>query len=142
MNIFGLLDYLKMKASPKICLLLFGMGIVYCIGLDMLGVGTLTPRPVSGFLALPVPDYIILPALYFITAFVVGLLSKRRLDAIIYAASLGQIQLFMPFLLEVLFFHTGSTIEIMWRMLCGLPLTFLASVIAFSIKSLFKKSNR
>lgn len=141
MNIFDIFDYSKMKASPKLCLVLFALGGAVGIVLDMLGIGSFTPEPVCGFLSLPVPDFIVLPALYLFAAILTGALSKRPFDSVIYGAALGQCQFLLPFILEVVFIHSGETFGVFWRMLCGLPMTFLAAGAAYSVKALIIKAS-
>lgn len=142
MSPFDLFDYSKMKARPSICLLLFAAGGGLGVTADMLGVGSFTVEPVLGLVSLPLPDPLILAGVFAAAALIVGALSKRQLDALIYGASLGQCQFLLPFFIGVCFMQSEDGFGIIWRCLCGLPLTLIFSAIGFRLGSLLRSRDK
>ncbi len=128
--------------KQKLCMLLFAAGIVISLICDLAGIGAVAPGLVfDSSVKIPVPDYIIVPAVYAAASVIVGLATKRRWNAPIYGACLGQAQLLLPI---ILFFvlHQGNAFDIFWRSMCGLPLTACISGAAYSVKQLVKGSTK
>ncbi len=126
--------------KQKLCLLLFAAGIVMSLIFDLVGIGAVAPGLVfDSSVKFPLPDHIIVPAVYSAAAVIVGLATKRKGNSPIYGACLGQAQLLLPI---ILFFvlHEGNAFGILWRSLCGLPLTACISGAAYSVKQLVKNS--
>lgn len=134
-------NLLKIRTRPKVCLILFILGAVLCIVLDILGVTSITIKSVfNSPIDLPVPSWVILPLTYIILGAVTGILSKRPYDAAFYGACLGQCQTLLPIIAFYFILHTGNEFEMFWRALCGIPLSASFAGIAFYTKRLITKS--
>ncbi len=121
--------------NRKLCLALFAVGALLCLALELCGVAAATPRMLFGRTAdFPVPDAAIVAAVYAAAAVVTGAMSKRStVNAVIYGACLGQCQLLLPMILTVTLYRADSA-DVLWRSLCGMPLTACAAGAVFSVK--------
>ena len=126
-------------ADQKKCLILFAAGGLNCVLLDLIGVGSaVSARLFRTPMDFPLPDVIVLPLFYTAAGIIVGLLAKRVFEALSFGACFGQCQFLLP---AIMYMITGSgePMDIVWRTLCGIPLTAAAAFISFTIKRLIRK---
>lgn len=137
------MQYYNLKTSQRFSLILFISGGLLSVILDLLGIGSVTPQAVFNTpVNIPVPDFIAVPAVFAAAGIIVGLVSKTQAAAVIYGIAAGQCQFFLPLIVYLFILHSGTPFDVMWRSLCGLPLTTAFSGIAFSIKTLVGNSNK
>ena len=120
-------------------LILFLSGALICITLDLIGVTSITVQSVFDTpIVCPIPSYIMLPFTYLFLGVIVGLISKNGYNAAFYGACIGQCQMLFP-IIACFIMQTGSSFDVLWRSLCGLPLSTSFSGIAFYLKKLITK---
>lgn len=124
--------------NQKLCLLLFAAGVAISVAADLLGISAVTVEPVFGKQIIPVDPVILTACIYAAGGIITGIMTKRRGNAPFYGASLGQCQFLLP---AIMYMITGSgePMDIVWRTLCGIPLTAAAAFISFTIKRLIRK---
>lgn len=129
----------RIKTKAFICLILFILGAIISVALDMIGITSISTEPVFSF-ALSMPDFAqyLLPVVFIIAGLVTGLLSKNNTDAVIYGSCIGQCQTLLPLIAFYFILHNGTDFEIWCRALCGLPVTAAFAGIGFSLKALIK----
>lgn len=133
------LDLSAIRAKPQMCLILFIIGGIACVILDLLGVSSISDETLlRSSVEFPLPAQVMLPVTYIALGAVIGLFSGRLTDAAIYGACLGQCQFILPIVIYYLFLHSGTAFEIWWRALCGPVLALSFAGISFSIKNLLK----
>lgn len=129
----------RIGTKPKTGLILFISGAIVCIMLDLIGVTSITTESVFNTpIECSVPSFIILPAVYILLGIIIGLTAKNPYNAAFYGACIGQCQMLFP-IIAFLVLHTGHGFDVLWRSICGLPLSTSFSGIAFWLRKLISK---
>ena len=127
-------------ADQKKCLILFAAGGLYCVLLDLIGVGSaVSARLFRTPMDFPLPDVIVLPLFYTAAGIIVGLLAKRVFEALSFGACFGQCQFLLPLILYYFILHSGMKEQAWARAVCGIPLTPIFAWGSFSVKDSIKR---
>ena len=132
------LDIYKIKARAPICLLLFALGGICCLALDLLGIPSISTEPLlNSPLHIPIPVWAGLIAAYSAAGLVIGFLCKNRLTAVIYGACFSQCQFLLP-----LIFHSGTFAEVIGRSVLIPVITICLAGGAASIRLIVSGPNK
>ncbi len=127
----------RIIVNRKAALILFIIGLMLCVLPELIGVSAVAAKPfLHSLTEIPVPDMLVLPLIFGIPAAMIGFCTKRKYNAAIYGACLGQCQFLLPFILYFLLTPDADALEVFWRMCCGMPLTASVAGAVYTLRQL------